>query len=282
MHTFKNDGDYAVTGDNVKIYFEDDGNKANPPVFIIPGLGGSEESYNHIAERMQDDFRIIKIDGRGIGLSDKPEGNYTIPMLVKDVVAVLKKLNLESAHILGHSLGGFVAQELYNLHPEMVRTLILVCTNMGYGDSHSQLATRETVETFNEQVQPTDPKFQEKLLKKTLLMFDPSFVYSEEGRDAIMELSQINQTRVEYESLEKRGYAGWNYSNFENLKKINVPVLVIQGDSDKMVPRENADIFEREIPDCTKVVFEKCGHHPFIEKPELFVKTLEGFIREKG
>jgi pimeloyl-ACP methyl ester carboxylesterase len=87
---------------------------------------------------------------------------------------------------------------------------------------------------------------------------------------------------VEYESLEKRGYAGWNYSNFENLKKINVPVLVIQGDSDKMVPRENADIFEREIPDCTKVVFEKCGHHPFIEKPELFVKTLEGFIREKG
>lgn len=276
--TFKDDGQFATTQDGVKIYFEVDGDAKNPPILIVPGLGGLEETYNHIAEGMKDHYRIIKIDGRGLGLSDKPEGMYSIDMLTLDVLAVLDLLGIEKINILGHSLGGFVAQQFYNNTPDRVNAIILVSTNVGYGDPNAVLPSKESIDRFNEVLNPEAADFAEKALAKTLMCYDQTFAFTPEGQQAITEVAMMSKARVLHESLVKRGDGGWKYHNFENLGNIKVPVLVIHGDSDQLVPLANADIFSNKIPCCTKVVFENCGHHPFIEKRDAFVSALSQFV----
>ena len=277
---FKDDGQFVTTPDNVKIYFETDGNPNQPPILIVPGLGGLEETYNHVAERMKDRFFIVKIDGRGLGLSDKPEGMYSIDMLAEDVLAILDQLGFKKINILGHSLGGFVAQQFYNNHPDRVNSIILCSTNCGYGDPKAVLPPKAEIDRFNEVLDPAAPDFAQKALAKTLMCYDKSFVMSPEGQKAITEVAMMSKERVVYESLVKRGDGGWKFKNFDNLPKIAVPVLVIHGDSDQLVPIANADIFASNIPNCTKVVFQSCGHHPFIEKLDDFVKTLGDFVNK--
>lgn len=275
---FKDDGRFATTRDGVRIYFEEEGEAGKPPILIVPGLGGLEETYNHVAERMKDRYRIIKIDGRGLGLSDKPEGMYSIDMLTLDVLAVLDLLGIDKINILGHSLGGFVAQQFYNNTPERVSSIILVSTNCGYGDPHAILPPKERIDRFNEVLNPEAPDFAEKALAKTLMCYDQSFAFTPEGQKTIAEIALMSKERVVYESLVKRGDGGWKYRNFENLPKIAVPVLVIHGINDQLVPIANSDIFVSNIKDCTKLVFENCGHHPFIEKLDDFVQALSEFI----
>lgn len=277
--TFKDDGCFAITRDGIRIYFEEEGETGQPPILIVPGLGGLEETYNHVAERMKEDFRIIKIDGRGLGLSGKPDGMYTIDMLTLDVLAVIDELGIDRINILGHSLGGFVAQQFYNNFPQRVHSIILVSTNCGYGDPHAVLPPKERIDRFNEVLNPETPDFAQKALAKTLMCYDQSFAFSTEGRKVITEVALMSKERVDYESLVKRGNGGWKYHNFENLPKIAVPVLVIHGANDQLVPIANAGIFADHIPDCTRIVFEHCGHHPFIEKIDDFTGAVGAFVR---
>lgn len=274
---FKDDGRFATTRDGVRIYFEEEGEAGKPPILIVPGLGGLEETYNHVAERMKNRYRIIKIDGRGLGLSDKPEGMYSIDMLTLDVLAVLDLLGIDKINLLGHSLGGFVAQQFYNNHPDRVNSIILVSTNCGYGDPNALLPPKERIDRFNEVLNPEAPDFAKKALEKTLMCYDQSFVFSPEGQQIIAAAAMMRE-RIPYESLVKRGDGGWKFRNFEHLGKIGVPVLVIHGENDQLVPIANADLFAEHIPNCVKAIFANCGHHPFIEKVDDFIRTLGDFV----
>lgn len=280
MVTFKNDGKTVLTKDGVKIYYEVDGSLDREALFIIPGVGGSEEIYNNIADRLKDEFCVIKIDGRGIGLSDKPEGMYSIADMTWDVDAVLNDLGIKKAHLLGHSLGGFVAQEYYNRFPGRVKSLILVSTNAGYGDAHAVLASTQAINIINKKVEPDDPRLAEIILEKSLVIYHKNFVFSEEGKRKITEILLISKERVQYEHMVKRGYGGWQYSNFQNLKHIDVPVLVIQGADDQLAPAANAKIFGGEIPDCEVKIIQECGHLPFVEKEEEFIKLIRRFVEK--
>ena len=281
MVQFKNDGKTALTKDGVKIYYEVDGSLEREAIFIIPGVGGSEEIYNNIADRLKEEFCIIKIDGRGIGLSDKPEGMYTIADMTWDIDAVLNDLKIEAAHLLGHSLGGFVAQEYYNRFPSRVKSLILVSTNAGYGDSHAVLASTQAINIINKKIEPQDPRLPELILEKSLVIYHKNFVFSEEGQRKIMEILEISKERVQYEHMVKRGYGGWQYKNFDNLKEIKVPTLIIQGADDQLAPAANAKIFAEEIPGCEVKILEECGHLPFVEKEEEFINLLRKFLAIK-
>jgi proline-specific peptidase len=280
---FKDDGQYVVTQDGVKIYFEADGIATNPPLFIIAGVGASEETFNHVAERLKNDYYVIKHDGRGIGLSDRPSTDLTIQMLVEDVIAVADHLKLDKINILGHSLGGIIAQQFYNQYPERVKCLILASTLVGYSDPKCVNVTQEVMGLLTTKTAfPEDPEFEQKMLDAAWLYFDESFVKTPAGREAVIEQLKINKARSDTNGIVKRGVPGWTFANSANLKNITVPVLVIQGTNDYLVPAGNADIFTQSIPNCQKVMFENCGHHPFVEKLDLFVKTVAAFLHKNA
>src|SRR3954454_7488369 len=106
------------------------------PLLLIQGLSGNHLHWGEdFLALLRPDFDVIAFDNRGIGYSDPVDGPFTIADMADDAAGLLEALDLESAHVLGISMGGMIAQELALHHPEKVRTLTLGCTYAGGTDS---------------------------------------------------------------------------------------------------------------------------------------------------
>src|SRR5213078_3590531 len=95
---------------------------------FIHGLAYSRIGWGPGPDLLARDFRVVLFDNRGVGESDAPEGPYSIPLMVGDAIAVLDAVGAERAHVVGVSLGGYIAQELAVTHPQRVEKLVLVST----------------------------------------------------------------------------------------------------------------------------------------------------------
>jgi 3-oxoadipate enol-lactonase len=118
-----------VQTNGIKLYYELHGN--GEPLVLIPGIGYDGWMWHKMIPGLDDHFQVISIDNRGAGQSDKPAGPYTAQILAADIVGMLDDFGIAKAHILGHSMGGFIAQALAIDYPERVDRLILSATNFG-------------------------------------------------------------------------------------------------------------------------------------------------------
>ena len=119
--------------DGFQLYYETEGD--GEPLLLIPGFASGHALWSKQVGPLARHFRVITFDPRGVAQSDKPDGPQTIALLADDVAALLKFLGIASAHVVGVSFGGFVAQEFALRHPRMLRKLVLCCTSFG-GPNH--------------------------------------------------------------------------------------------------------------------------------------------------
>ena len=119
--------------DGFQLYYESEGD--GEPLVLIPGFASGCSIWQKQVGPLARHFRVITFDPRGVSRSDQPEGPQTISLLADDVATLLKLLHIESAHVVGVSFGGFVAQEFVLRYPQMVRKLVLCCTSFG-GPAH--------------------------------------------------------------------------------------------------------------------------------------------------
>ena len=104
---------------------------AGIPLVMIHGAQGDQSMFTGMASAFASNYRVLTFDQRGSGLSEKPDMPYSIAMLADDTAALMDHLNIPSAHIIGVSMGGMVAQEFALSHPHKVRSLVLGCTTPG-------------------------------------------------------------------------------------------------------------------------------------------------------
>lgn len=119
--------------DGFQLYYESEGD--GEPLVLIPGFASGRSLWSRQVGPLARHFRVISFDPRGVAQSDKPDGPQTISLLADDVAALLTLLGIESAHVVGVSFGGFVAQEFALRHPLRLRRLVLCCTSYG-GPNH--------------------------------------------------------------------------------------------------------------------------------------------------
>jgi len=118
----------VVTGDGVSIHYEVWGRRAATPVLMIQGLGADSRGWALQRMAFGRRHRCYALDNRGVGQSDRPPGPYSLDRMAGDAIAVLDQEGIESAHVMGASMGGVIAQILAVLHPGRVRSLTLACT----------------------------------------------------------------------------------------------------------------------------------------------------------
>lgn len=116
---------YADVGD-IRLHYETHGE--GPPVILIPGLGADTRLFANVIPLLASRYRVVALDPRGGGRSDKPTGGYTIEQMADDVTGLFAALCIAKADVVGYSMGGKIALRLAASHPELVDHLVLVAT----------------------------------------------------------------------------------------------------------------------------------------------------------
>jgi 3-oxoadipate enol-lactonase len=124
----------VTANEGAELYWDSFG--SGPPILLIMGLSFTHEMWFRLRPALTPNYHIVVFDNRGMGRSSVPRGPYSIPKMARDAAAVMRAAGLTSAHVIGASMGGMIAQELALRKPELVRSLILACT------SHSGLLGR--------------------------------------------------------------------------------------------------------------------------------------------
>jgi pimeloyl-ACP methyl ester carboxylesterase len=243
------------------------------PVLLIQGLGHSHAGWRFQLDAFGARRRTIAFDNRGTGRSSKEPGPYSMEQFADDAVAVLDALGVESAHVVGLSMGGFVAQLVGLRAPERVTSLVLVGTSPG-GPQHAPVPA-ETLDawTSNAHLPPED------FARRTMHLS-----FSEGWAEAHPELcEEMIAARLEHPTPPECWRAQFVATGpylvaGVPVEEIAAPVLVVHGDADRVVPLSNGLLLARRIPGAELVVVPGCGHVVQLEAPDEFNSLVESFF----
>ncbi len=246
------------------------------PLILIAGLGYDRWMWHKMVPYLAERFRVITFDNRGVGDSDKPTGPYTAQMLAEDTAALLQALEIEQAVILGHSMGGYIAQALALSRPDRVYKLVLSATNFG-GPRHIPI-TQEAMAVLTDT--SSDPLT--RLKRGILISCAPGF---EERQPDVVEqwLGYRAAHPIDLQGYQAQMGIGLallsEVAAFENrLPQLQMPTLILFGEHDKVVPPGNAELLARQIPNSQVKILPGAGHFYPLETPQAASHEVIAFV----
>jgi len=259
-----------VSVNGLKLFYETEGD--GEPVVLIPGFAAGRWIWFKQTTDLSREFRVIVFDPRGVSASDKPEGSQTIGLLADDISHLLQTIGIESAHIVGASFGGFVAQEFALKYPAMTRKLVLCCTSFG-GPNH-MAPERETLMAL---ASTKGLNSEERMRANLLLAFTPEYLQTQTA-----EVDRVVHLRAENEVPEhiymSQLQAAISFNAEARVKQIMSPTLVLSGDADVIVPVQNSRNLAAKIPGAQLRIIEGASHTFFIERAEEFNQIVREFL----
>ncbi len=232
------------------------------PLLLIQGM-----SANHLAwgERfrplLEEHFEVIAFDNRGMGLSGRVSEAFSIAEMAADTAGLLDALELESAHVMGISMGGMIAQELALAQPERLRSLTLGCTYCG-GDG-SQLMDPADFQGLVEAMASGD---QDRVFQAMYeLNLSPGFRAEESSYAEFAEMAAKLPAPREVIGFQLQAIVAHNTS--ERLPRLTVPTLVLHGTVDRVLGVANGRQIASLIPDARLETFDEVGHMLWWEQP---------------
>jgi pimeloyl-ACP methyl ester carboxylesterase len=264
----------TTTANGINIYYETHGSGA--PLVLISGLGYNLWQWHKMVPGLAERFQVITFDNRGVGKTDKPAGPYSAAMLAADTASLLTSLNIPKAHIMGHSMGGFIAQEMALSYPEMVDKLILASTNFG-GPRHLPI-TPEAMAVLSDVTSDPVTRFKNGLAVSTA----PG--WSANNAAMIEEwLTWRIANPIDPAAYQAQMAIGLSLLTEEacfepRLANIEAETLILFGEHDKVVPPGNADLLAAKIPNSTIHLLPNAGHFFPIETPEAANEAITEFL----
>lgn len=267
---------YVTTDDDVRLYYEETGGGA--PILFVHEFAGDHRSWEPQVRHFSREYRCIAYNARGYPPSDVPTEltAYSQDRAVADAVAVLDGLGLESAHVVGISMGGFATLHLGLRHPDRARSLVVA--GCGYG------AQPEVEQSFRAECRVIASAF------------------AEEGAARVAERYAVGPARVQFQNKDPRGWAEFArqlaehssegssltmagvqaarpslYALQDELRRLTVPTLIVTGDEDEGCLEPDL-MLKRTIPTAGLVMLPKTGHTSNLEEPALFNQLVEDFL----
>jgi pimeloyl-ACP methyl ester carboxylesterase len=232
------------------------------PLLLIQGMSGTHLTWGEpfLAE-LAPVFDIVSYDHRGIGRSGPVHEPFMIAELAEDALALMDAAGFQTAHVLGISMGGMVAQELALRNPDRVRTLALGCTYCG--GPGSSLTSGEVANRIGGALSSGDRE----LAIRTLYEVNVSagFAADPAAYEPFREMAKALPAPIPVVAMQMQAIGQHDTSSL--LPELQVPTLVIHGDEDLMLPVENGRMIASLIPGARLEVLEGIGHAFWWEQP---------------
>ena len=254
---------------DLSLHYEDRG--SGPPLLLVAGLASDSMSWLPVATPLAARFRTIMPDNRGVGRTLSQDGPCSIDAIADDCAALIRHLGVARASVLGHSMGGFVAQRLALRHPGLVDRLILVATGPRAGARDA--AAFEDMATRLESGE--DPRRWFARLFDTI--FTRRFLDDPAKADAVMAWALAYPFPPSARGFRRQTDAVIAYDGSADLRGIAVPTLVVAGSEDVLFPPGECEAFARAIPGAAFVAIEGAAHAVHTEQPAAFVDAVARF-----
>ncbi|MQW89427.1 3-oxoadipate enol-lactonase [Sinorhizobium saheli] len=252
---------------DITIHYHVIGAVADKPVLVfINSLGTDFRIWRDVVVRLADDFAIVLYDKRGHGLSDIGQVPYSIEDHATDLAGLLDRLAVKRTFVCGLSVGGLIAQSLYQRRPDLVRALVLSDTAHKIG----------TAEMWDARIAAIEAGGIEAVADGVLeRWFTPAFRRPENLAFAGYRNMLVRQPTPGYvgtcAAIRDADYT-------EAARKIAVPVLCVVGDQDGSTPPDLVRSTARLIPGARLEVIRDAGHIPCVEQPEAMTRALRSFF----
>ncbi len=257
----------------VSLYYEVRGK--GEPLLLIAGLGSDSSSWSGVISEFSRHFQVIVFDNRGSGRSDIGRGEYSVSKMAEDAMKLLDFLKIERAHVLGHSMGGYIAQELAINYPLRVGKLVLESTapvsskrnNLLFEDFYSQLKREGYSEAWFKRW--TFWLFSQKAINER--QFIKAFIKNAIGYPHLQKTAAFKKQAGAISSFDAR----------KRLGGIKAKTLILEGKDDILItPQESAILFKR-IHKSNFKLLDCMAHSIHIEDPKLFAGNVSEFIGRK-
>jgi len=257
-----------ASSDGTRIWWESTGDGS--PLLLVNGLGSVSTAWHRLLPHLTPHFQVITFDNRGVGRSDVPVEPYTLAEMAADAVAVLNAAGIERAHVLGMSMGGLIAQELALQHPARVRSLTLASTHRGLplldaGDPEvvAQVTRAGILPSAERAV--------------ALVTIQYSATTSPERIDRDRDVASAHPSTPAGFAGQLAAAAEWERAS--ELAELTMPVLVLHGREDRMVPLSAGRALADAIPGADFRVVETSGHQVFTDGEVEVAQAIHGFLQ---
>lgn len=283
------DAEY-VEVDGHRLRIRRSGPPGGEPVLLVHGIGRSLEDWTRTHDLLAVDHRVVSVDLPGFGLTRRWHGRRGLPGFVEALVALLDTLGeRRPVHLMGNSLGGAVCMALTAEHPDRVASLVLV-NSAGFGRRANVSALPMAYGALS--VLPVVGRRFRRLATQAGIrsiqdiFHDPEFVTDEMLRLAGEVTRQPDYRTTFVTTALTLGaplvglYPGWRRALLERIAEAEVPVLVVWGETDKVLPATHFEAAVAALPRARGHLFPETGHMPQIERAEEFAELVTAFLAE--
>ena len=262
---------FVHAADGTRIHYEVTGRPRATPILMIQGLGASKNAWNLQRIAMATRFRSISLDNRGAGRSDKPTQPFTLEQMADDAIAVLDAAGVETAHVVGASMGGVISQIIAVKYPHRVRSLTLVCTACRNHPWRQELL-QSWAHTAEEKgmIEVGKEAAQWVMSPRSFRRLVPAFTWMGPLAALRPRHSFVSQIQAILDTREDL---------VDELSSITAPTMVIVGNQDILTPRGDSEEIAERIPNAELVVISGAAHGLMMEHSTTFNKILIEFLQ---
>jgi pimeloyl-ACP methyl ester carboxylesterase len=273
--SYKNAPTRTVSAGGVDFAYRELGPNTGVPVVFVTHLAAVLDNWDpRVVDGVATKHRVITFDNRGVGASTGSTPK-TIQAMAKDAVRFIRALGLDKVDLLGFSMGGMIAQVIAADEPGLVRKLILAGTGPAGGEGIKNVTRLSHLDTIRGLVTLQDPK--------QFLFFTRTPNGRRAGKEFLARLKERTANRDKAISLKSYGAQlkaihRWGLERPQDLSAIRQPVLVANGESDRMVPTKNSADLARRVPDSKLVIYPDAGHGGIFQFHGQFVESALEFL----
>ena len=275
--SYKNAPTRTISAGGVDFAYRELGPTTGIPLVLVTHLAAVLDNWDpRVVDGVATERRVIAFDNRGVGATTGATPR-TIQAMAKDAAMFIRALGLTQVDLLGFSMGGMIAQVIAQNDPELVRRLILAGTGPAGGEGITRVTRLSHLDTVRGLLTLQDPK--------QFLFFTRTPNGRQAGKQFLARLKERTENRDK--AISVRSYLAqlsaihsWGLERPHDLSTVVQPVLVANGESDRMVPTQNSADLARRLPNSDLVIYPDAGHGGIFQFHAQFVERALAFLQQ--